>query len=66
MIGMIDLNMKFIGFIYVLMLKMKIILQSIDDNHLKVCSIASFTLKYCSINSSLRGSIIRIPAFIII
>ncbi len=47
MIGMIDLNMKFIGFIYVLMLKMKIILQSIDDNHLKVCSIASSSLKYC-------------------
>ncbi len=48
MIGMIDLNMKFIGFIHVLMLKMKIILQSIDDNHLKACSIASVTLKYCS------------------
>lgn len=48
MIGMIDLNMRLIGFIHVLMLKMKIILQSIDGNRLKVCSIASFALKYCS------------------
>ncbi|WP_210753309.1 hypothetical protein, partial [Borreliella valaisiana] len=53
---MIDLNMKFIGFIHVLILKMKIILQSIDDNHLKVYSITSFTLKYCSSRVGLEAA----------